>query len=44
MSALGQKEHLYVVLKLLYFLYYKPALHINFLAIMFSDFSFLYHE
>lgn len=38
MSALGKKEHLYVVLKLLYVLCYKPALHINFLAITFSDF------
>jgi len=44
MSALGQKEHLYVVLKLFSVLYYKHALHINLIAITFSDFSFLYHD
>lgn len=43
MSALGQKKNLYVFLKLSHILCYKSVLHINFLAITFSSFSFLYH-
>lgn len=40
MSVLGQKENLYIVFKLSHPLYYKTAIHINFLAISFSSFSF----
>lgn len=39
MSVLGQKENLYVILKLSHILYYKTAFHLNFLAITFSSFS-----